>query len=281
MKLIIESGATKSDWRLVESNGTQHSRLLAEGMNVSTMAMSIIADIIDRACRTFCENKADIDAIYMYTAGVVTESITEQIRNIFHNTIPHAEVDVFDDLTAAARAVCGHNAGIAAILGTGSNSCQYDGEKIVKRIYSGGFILGDEGSAATLGKLFISDILKGFIPQHIADDFSARHKSDYSSIVESVYRSASSPSAYLGSLAPFIVEYYDHPYIKRLVDDNFRAFIIRSLKQYDTDHYAVGVVGGFGNALKEIFSNIAQEEGVRISRFVATPIEELIKYHTL
>jgi N-acetylglucosamine kinase-like BadF-type ATPase len=245
------------------------------------MAMSVIADIIDRTCRTFCENKANIDAIYMYTAGVVTESITEQIRNIFHNTIPHAEVDVFDDLTAAARAVCGHNAGIAAILGTGSNSCQYDGQRIVKRIYSGGFILGDEGSAATLGKLFIADLLKGFIPQHIADDFSARHKSDYSSIVESVYRSASSPSAYLGSLAPFIVEYYDHPYIKRLVDDNFRAFIIRSLKQYDTDHYAVGVVGGFGNALKEIFSNIAQEEGVRISRFVATPIEELIKYHTL
>ena len=281
MKLIIESGATKSDWRLVGADGSQQERVLTQGMNVSTMSMSVIADIIALACKTLCGKGAMIDAVYMYTAGVVTQAIQNEIRTIFHSIIAPSEVEIFDDLTAAARATCGHNAGIAAILGTGSNSCQYDGQKIVKRIYSGGYILGDEGSAATLGKLFIADLLKDLIPKHIADKFSTLHKSDYASIVESVYRSASSPSAYLGSLAPFIVEHYENPYIKKLVDDNFRAFIHRSLKQYDTEAYAVGVVGGFGNATKEIFSTIAQEEGITISRFVATPIEELIKYHTL
>ena len=167
MKLIIESGATKSDWRLVGANGSQQERVLTQGMNVSTMSMSIIADIIGLACKTLCGKGAMIDAVYMYTAGVVTEPIQNEIRSIFHNIITPTEVEIFDDLTAAARATCGHNAGIAAILGTGSNSCQYDGQKIVKRIYSGGYILGDEGSAATLGKLFIADLLKGLIPKHI------------------------------------------------------------------------------------------------------------------
>lgn len=280
MKLIIESGATKGDWRIIDKDGQQLKRYLASGTNVSTMTMRAIEDVIGGVCHQMAADGIAPKEIYLYTAGVITEEITASLRAIFRGHIPQAQVNVFDDLTAAARAVCGHEAGIAAILGTGSNSCQYDGQKIIKRVYSGGFILGDEGSAATLGKFFIADFLKGFIPEEIAKEFSQRHKSDYSTIVECVYRSSASPSGYLGSLAPFILEHYDHPYIKALVDDNFRGFIRRSLKQYDIDQYAVGVVGGFGNALQEIFTNIATQEGVKISRFVAKPIEELIKYHT-
>ena len=155
------------------------------------------------------------------------------------------------------------------------------GEKIVKRVYSSGFILGDEGSAATLGKLFLADFLKGLVPADIAADFSSRYPSDYATIVANVYRSAGSPSAYLGALAPFIVEHYGNPYITSLVDNNFRAFITRSLRQYEIDKYPVGVVGGFGNALKEIFSRVAEQEGVSVERFISNPIEELIKYHSI
>ena len=179
---------------------------------------------------------------------------------------------------AAARATCGHAPGIAAIIGTGSNSCQWDGEKVVKKVPAGGFILGDEGSAATLGRLFISDFLKGLVPQVVADDFTSRYPSDYQSIVESVYRSQA-PSAYLGGLAPFIMEHYDHPYIKELVDGNFRSFINRCLKQYDTEGFPVGVVGGFAYALKDIFLRIASEEGITISRIIKAPIDGLTEYH--
>ena len=166
-----------------------------------------------------------------------------------------------------------------AIMGTGSNSCQYDGRQITKRIYSSGFILGDEGSAATLGKLFISDFLKGLVPQDIAEDFASRYPSDYRTIVANVYGSESSPSGYLGSFAPFIMEHYSHPYIKELVDGNFRSFFRRSIKQYDTEQYPVGIVGGFGYALKDIITRIASEEGVRISRFIKNPIDGLVEYH--
>jgi hypothetical protein len=198
---------------------------------------------------------------------------------VFNQGFKVSSIEFHSDLTAAARAVCGHKPGIAGILGTGSNSCQYDGEKIVKQVYSGGFILGDEGGAATLGKLFISDFIKGLVPAEIVEDFKSRFPSDYGSIVASIYRSSGSPSGYLGSLAPFIMEHYEHPYIKELVDGNFRSFFRRCIKQYDTDTNSVGIVGGFGYALQETVRAIASEEGIRISRLIKAPIDELVKYH--
>lgn len=277
--MIIESGATKSDWRIIGDDGQEAGRLLAQGTNVSTMQMAAIRTVITEACRKIKDGYGIPDEIFLYTAGVLTPEIVDDLHGFLHEVFPSVRSDVQNDLTGAARAACGHNAGIAAILGTGSNSCQYDGEKIVKRVYSSGFILGDEGSAATLGKLFISDFLKGIVPAEIAEDFSSRYPSDYATIVENVYRSKASPSGYLGGFAPFIMEYYDNPYIKELVDGNFRAFIRRSIKQYEFEKYPVGVVGGFGHALKDIFQRIADEEGIRISCFYPAPIEGLIDYH--
>lgn len=279
--MIIESGATKSDWRVVSAAGEEMARFAASGTNVSTMPMSAVEAVVRDVCGQIIEQGIAIDAVYMYTAGVVTAGVRTALMQTFQSIFAGATVEIEDDLTAAARAACGHCAGIVAILGTGSNSCQFDGEKIVKRIYSGGFILGDEGSAATLGKLFIADLLKGMVPKYIADDFVSRYQYDYAAIVGNVYHSTTSPSAFLGGLAPFILEYYNDAYIRTLVDDNFRAFIRRSLKQYDVDRYPVGVVGGFGNALKSIFSEIATQEGITLSRFISSPIEELIKYHTI
>ena len=281
MRVIIESGATKSDWRVVSAAGEEMARFAASGTNVSTMPMSAVEAVVRDVCGQIIEQGIAIDAVYMYTAGVVTAGVRTALMQTFQSIFSGATVEIEDDLTAAARAACGHCAGIVAILGTGSNSCQFDGEKIVKRIYSGGFILGDEGSAATLGKLFIADLLKGMVPKYIADDFASRYQYDYAAIVGNVYHSTTSPSAFLGGLAPFILEYYNDAYIRTLVDDNFRAFIRRSLKQYDVDRYPVGVVGGFGNALKSIFSEIATQEGITLSRFISSPIEELIKYHTI
>ena len=277
MMLIVESGATKSDWRAVSSDGKEMKRVIAEGMNASTMKASAIKDIISKTAGQFAHEK--ISEIYFYTAGVVTQEVDTVIKEVFEAALPGASCEIETDLIAAARAACGHSEGIAAIVGTGSNSCLYDGKQIVGRVYSGGFILGDEGSAAALGKLFIADFLKGLVPAEIAADFAARYDSDYATIVQNVYRSQTSPSGYLGSFAPFIMEHYNNEYIRELVEENFRSFIRRSLKQFDTDRYHVGVVGGFGYALKDIFTKVAKEEGVRISRFIKEPIDGLITYH--
>ena len=278
MKIIADCGATKSEWRILHSDGIV-SNLTAQGINASAMsAESIIRIISDIKEQISATDTSDAE-IYLYMAGLPSDELKADITKAFNQGFNVSHIEFHSDLTAAARAVCGHKPGIAAILGTGSNSCQYDGEKIVKQVYSGGFILGDEGGAATLGRLFISDFIKGLVPSEIAEDFKSRFPSDYGSIVASIYKSAGSPSGYLGSLAPFIMEHYGHPYIKELVDGNFRSFFRRCIKQYDTDTFSVGIVGGFGYALQETIRSIASEEGVTISSFVRTPINGLIAYH--
>lgn len=285
MILIVESGATKSDWRAVSRGGKEMKRVISEGVNVSTMRAGAIREIILTTIKNIISetegqfSQEGLSRIYFYCAGVVTEDIGDVIREAFAEVVPGASCEIESDLIAAARAACGHSEGIAAIVGTGSNSCLYDGKQIVGRVYSGGFILGDEGSAAALGKLFIADFLKGLVPVEIAAEFAARYDSDYASIIQNVYRSQTSPSGYLGSFAPFIIEHYNNEYIRELVEGNFRSFIRRSLKRFDTDRYPVGVVGGFGYALKEIFTKVAEEEGVKISRFIKDPIDGLVAYH--
>ena len=278
MILIVESGATKGDWRVISPSGEESARFLAGGTNVSTMTADAVRRIITETSEKIAASGYDIEKIWFYTAGIPTPEAKELLTGTFKTVFPDASIEIDDDLTAAARATCGHEKRIAAILGTGSNSCQWDGEKIVKKIRTGGFILGDEGSASALGKAFIADFIKDLVPEKIAADFRERFDGRYEAIVENIYRSQTSPSGYLGGFAPFLMEYYESDaYIKGLVDNNFRSFIRRVLKQYETAD-PVGIVGGFGCALKEIFTRIAQEEGIKISGFQDSPIEGLIKY---
>lgn len=275
--IVCESGATKADWRVIE-NGIQTLKIFSSGTNVSTMKMEVIESIIREAAGRL--PAGEYDELHFYTAGVITPTIQTELEGILSKYFNVAETEVQTDLVASARAACGHAPGIAAIMGTGSNSCQWDGEKIVRHIKSGGFIIGDDGSASVLGKLFISDYIKGLVPEEISKEFAAQFPSEYHEIVEMVYHNPLSPSAWLGSLCPFILSHYSHPYIKTLVDGNFQAFVDRSLKQYDTKRYPVGIIGGFGNALQDIIRPIFEQNGICIRAFIPAPIEELVKYHS-
>lgn len=274
--IICESGATKADWRVIE-NGGQVIREISSGINVSTMKIEIIESIIKDVSERLPAVR--YDEIHFYTAGVITPSIENALYDLLKKCFTVSQIEVQNDLVASARAACGHTPGIAAIMGTGSNSCQWDGERIVRHVKSGGFIIGDDGSASVLGKLFISDFIKGLVPEEIAFGYSECYPSDYHEIVEMVYHNQCSPSAWLGSLCPFIMSHYSHPYIKNLVDGNVRAFVDRSLMQYEVEKYPVAIIGGFGNALKDIVRPIFEENGIRIRAFIPSPIEELIRYH--
>lgn len=274
--IICESGATKADWRVIE-NGGQVIREISSGINVSTMKIEIIESIIKDVSERLPAVR--YDEIHFYTAGVITPSIENALYDLLKKYFTVSQIEVQNDLVASARAACGHAPGIAAIMGTGSNSCQWDGERIVRHVKSGGFIIGDDGSASVLGKLFISDFIKGLVPEEIAFRYSESYPSDYHEIVEMVYHNQCSPSAWLGSLCPFIMSHYSHPYIKNLVDGNVRAFVDRSLMQYEVEKYPVAIIGGFGNALKDIVRPIFEENGIRIRAFIPSPIEELIRYH--
>ncbi len=277
MKIICESGATKGDWRVIEG-GKQAARILTGGTNVSAMSREAVLAVIKEAASRLPEGP--YEAVHFYTAGVITDNIRIWLEEALQEAFGARETEIQTDLVAAARAACGHAPGIAVILGTGSNSCQYDGTQIVKHVKSGGFILGDDGSASVIGKLFISDYIKGLVPEEIARPFDEAFPGlDYPTVVTQVYHPTGSPSAWLGSFCPFIISHYEHPYIKALVDGSFQAFIDRCLRQYDIDRYPVGIIGGFGNALQNILTPLLERNGISIRAYIPAPIEELVRYH--
>ena len=269
--LIVESGATKTDWCAIAPEGAVQ-RLQTPGMNLSTIAAEANAAVFADAVEQF----SGVDEIHFYAAGLL--EFPTELDRVFKERFPKAQCEYASDLVAAARAACGHEPGIAAILGTGSNTCQYDGEKMVRNIHGGGFIIGDEGSAAAMGRMFLADLIKDLVPEDLAEDFSAFHEADYASIVRSVYKTPA-PSRYLGSLAPFILEHRGDAYVDALIDRNFRDLIERTLVRYD--RLPVGVVGGFGNACRAELERLGAEYGLTFSRFIPSPMEGLIDYHGL
>lgn len=276
MKIIVESGATKSDWRIMGEVPSSSSARLFPGMNVSTMPLDHVLEVLSGALDAL--GRPELEGIYLYVAGIVTPYIREALEGRIRELVSVGEIDIQNDLVAAARAVCGHSEGIVAILGTGSNTCFYDGSEVSQKVRSGGYIIGDEGGGACLGKLFLADFIKGLVPEAVAAVFASKFDASYAGIVENVYRSPA-PAGFLGSLAPFILSHYGDPYVKSLVDGNFQSFVDRALKHYDTQRYPVGVVGGFGFACKDIFTRICTESGLRIGSFEAEPINGLLKYH--
>ena len=275
--IIVESGATKSKWRVLERGGKEVKRFFRAGMNVSTMRMEDVQATLAEAVGR--EGLMNAGGFYLYTAGIVTPEVRRMVEGLLREHFRIGDADIKNDLTGAARAGCGYEPGIAAILGTGSNTCFYDGEQLTQKVYSGGYVIGDEGSGASLGKRFLADYIKGLVPEPLATDFAREFDASYAGIVQGVYRSAS-PSGYLGSLAPMILRHYDHPYARDLVDRNFQDFIDRSLLRYDVAAYPVGIVGGFGWACRDILRPLCEKAGIRISRFIQAPIEGLCAYHT-
>ena len=269
-QLIVDCGATKTDWCVVEGKETRNVR--TPGFNVLQTAEDHLKTILDHAAQ---EIGSSVEDIHFYAAGLVGECPVDLGR-----WFPGARIEYASDMLGAARAVCGRKKGIAAILGTGANTCEYDGENIVWKVNCGGFILGDEGSGAVLGKLFITDYLKDYMPEELRKEFTSKYQLDYVSIVKNVYGGVA-PARFLGGFAPYILSHYqDSEYVRRLVDGNFRGLFERTLRKYD-HNLPVGVVGGFGYASKDILLRLGKAYGIKFSRFLESPTEGLIEYHAL
>lgn len=275
MKIIIDSGATKSLCCLVGDYVI--SEFYSDGINFSVLSEDRILDIITSIAENFKKYSLEIDEITLYAAGLPSENGLSAIKLLMKRYFPSAECNIESDLLAAARAVCGHEPGVAAILGTGSNSCAYNGREITFKVNSGGFILGDEGSAARLGKIFISDYLKELVTANIAQEFDERYHLTYQEVINKVYKNPCSPSAYLGSFAPFIIERYSDPYIRSIVDANFNDFFDRVISRYNVSSF--GIIGGFAYACRDIISELANKKGLTVKAIFSSPMQGLIKYH--
>ena len=277
MKLIAESGSTRTEWALVEDNHLVQ-RVFTEGLNPFFQTRREISRSVRLGLpESFFKKK--LDQVYYYGAGcssyekknILGASLVAQFKT---------PIQVESDLLAAARGLFKCEAGIACILGTGSNSCFYDGKIIVKNVKAAGYILGDEGSGAVLGKLFLADLLKGLAPKELANEFHEKFRISVNDVMESVYN-LPFPNRFLGTIAYFLGDYMDNEYVYNLLTNNLRSFFSRNVCQYDYINYPIRFVGSLAYAYPDILQEVAQEFGVEIDVIEETPMNGLIEFHSM
>lgn len=281
MKLIVESGATKTAWRSISSDGIVREALTS-GLNPTCLDEEHCRDIMRSAIPVLNPSGETVGHVYFYGAGLVSEESASMLRACLDMWCPFATVEFHSDILAAARALFGDGSGVVAIMGTGSNSCLYENGSVVRNIRPGGFILGDEGSGASLGKAFLADFVKGLLPSEIEKELVEETGLDYAQVVRKVYKEPAA-SAFMASFAPFVMERIGHPYMYKLVHDSLESFVLRALSRYSSEDAScarrVGVVGSFGCACREILEDTGKEHGLEFVKFVKSPIDELVKYH--
>lgn len=277
MIVVADSGSTKTEWCLVDNDIIINS-ITSKGINpyferkeeITTEIKSVLSKI---------GISNNLSAIYFYGAGCTPEkkdTVKDAISDVIGDNIL---IEVNSDLLGAARALFGKEQGIACILGTGSNSCYYNGEVIEKNISPLGFILGDEGSGAVIGKLFIGSLLKNQFGEELKLKFLSENDMTQEEIIDKVYRKPF-PNRFLASLSPFIRKNIDNHDIYKIVFDSFREFFIRNAMQYDYQKNNVAFIGSVAYHYKNILSEVAQTLNITISKIESSPIDGLVKFHS-
>lgn len=283
--LIVDSGSTKTSWCFAFLPNTKSAdgarTVTTEGLNPAVMSAEEVEEKIAKALshclQSLSISAADVDNVFFYGAGCIAGRagvVSESIQSI----LVDAKIYVADDLLGAARALCGHKAGIACILGTGSNSCLYDGENIVAHTPALGYVLGDEGSGAVLGRKFLNAVLKQTLPENICKRFLQESGLDMAEIINRVYRSPA-PNRFLASMSKYIHGYLDEKEVRDIVIDNFEDFIRNNILAYGDEFRTINVVGSIAYHYKEQLTEAASRNGFQIGKIIKSPIEGLIEYH--
>lgn len=277
MILLADSGSTKTDWGLVE-NGKLVKRLRTSGMNPFQMSEEAITEEIKTHLVPELPGTV-LDEVHFYGAGCTKEKQPIVERALRANLTINGECEVASDMLGAARGICGHKPGIACILGTGSNSCSYDGKNLVKNVSPLGFILGDEGSGAVLGKLLVGDVLKNQMPETVIKRFFEKYKLTSAEIIDRVYRQPK-PNTFLASFVPFLEENIEEPKIYNLVKESFRSFLRRNVMQYEGwQTLPIGFNGSIAKIYKKPLLEALEEEGMHLGRIIQAPMEAMVEYH--
>ena len=277
MIIITDSGSTKADWTLVDNNqGVAHIHTAGFNPYMQTID-DIVCTIKDSPVQKI--SSAGVSEIWFYGAGCTpgekSRNVESALRQVFGR---ECRICVCSDMMGAARALCQDEEGIACILGTGSNSCLYDGREIVANVPPLGYILGDEGSGAHLGKMLVGNVLKGLMPKEITDRFFDEVGMTQADIIDKVYRRPM-PNRWLASLAPFINRHSATEAVRAMVRDAFTAFFTRNVASYRRPDLPVNFVGSIAFFFKEILTETAARLDITIGKIRQSPMEGLTEYH--
>ncbi|WP_436414654.1 ATPase [Petrimonas sp.] len=275
--LIADSGATKTDWCLTR-NGEIIQRFSSKGISPVFQTQEEIAEEIKLHVYPVFK-KSNIAAVYFYGTGCIPEKI-QSVKNAISQSFPVETIEVYSDLIAAAHSLCGHSSGIACILGTGSNSCEWSGKEIVKQVSPLGFILGDEGSGASLGKQLVSDALKNQLSEELKEEFLAEYNLTQATIIDKVYKQPF-PSRFLATLAPFLLKHIEDKAVRRIVERSFSDFFERNVMQYNYRKNKVNFVGSVAWYFADILREVAQQKEIEIGKIEQSPMPGLVDYYNL
>jgi N-acetylglucosamine kinase-like BadF-type ATPase len=276
MILVADSGSTKTSWCVIDSCGN-YNYIETGGLNPCLQTEEII--LKELQTNLFPEITCEIERIFYYGTGVTSEKqvvMTEILKKVFTRA---TTVEAYSDLLGSARSVCGNNAGIACILGTGSNSCLFDGKNIVDAVNCGGYILGDEGSGAVLGRNLLNAFLKRDLLEKIHDDLVKNHNLSYGYIVEKVYKTPMA-NTWMAGFTKYLNENQNEPCIRKIIVESFEAFFEKNVEKYrDYKNYQVHFIGSIAYHFKPILEEIANRRQIITGNIIQAPVTELANYH--
>ncbi|SHN27239.1 BadF-type ATPase [Cyclobacterium lianum] len=276
MILIADSGSSKTDWRVIRNDGNI-SQFRTIGFNPYYQTQE---DMISGLNTPYLlELKAEIREVYFYGAGCTSTANKEAVKQAIQSIFPIDAIYVDHDLMASARATCGHQAGIACILGTGSNSGDYDGERIISSRPSPGYLLGDEGGGAYIGKHFLQDFIYDDMPPEIRTAVLRIYNLSIFEIQDNVYKKPF-PNRYMAGFCQFISQHKSDPYCYNLIYNAFRDFFHRHVMRYENyQDKNVNFVGSIAFYNNDILRKAGADFNIQINTIIETPIAGLTLYH--
>jgi len=278
MKLIADSGSTKTVW-VVTEEGKEKGRINTAGLNPYFHTFESVESVLIAELLPFLVPD-HIGEIHFYGAGCSTEKNNAMVQDALAIYFRKSRIMIYHDILGAARALFGHGKGIAGILGTGCNSCYYDGNHCFSKVDSLGYLFGDEGAGSYLGKTFLGKYLRKELPSDLDQAFREKFNPSLEDILDSLYNRPS-PNRYLASFSAFLAPNQKHPFIHRLVLDSFLAFFHAQIKQYENyRELPVGFVGSIAFYYRDILTEAAREEEIMAATILRSPMEGLTVFHS-
>ena len=275
MILIADSGSTKTAWTLVEK---ADNVIKTDGINPVFMNSGCVEEILRSQLLPQLGEQAIVTEIYFYGAGCASAEKNNLVKQALQAVFGDIKIEIASDLLGAARGLCKHQSGIACIMGTGSNSCLYENGNIRWNVPALGFILGDEGSGAVLGKLLMGNLFKNQLPDVVKQDFEQTYGLTMMDVIEKVYRTPL-PNRFLASFGPFISKHINQPAVYNMVYGALENFIERNVKQYPYTTLPVYFTGSIAFYFANILHLLADKHGFTIGRIDQDPLQGLVEFH--
>ncbi|MDR0436665.1 MAG: ATPase [Bacteroidales bacterium] len=277
MIVIADSGSTKTDWCFINSKG-EVKTVQTIGLNPYFLDADGILNILKKDLYPFLDNKK-VEQVFFYGSGCATPHKKQEVEYALDSFFIHADIEVENDLLGAARALCGSESGLVCILGTGSSSCLYDGKQITERLPSLGYLLGDEGGGAFLGKHLVSAYFNNELPDSLQKLFEQKYTASLAEVLDKVYRQPF-PNRYLASFVEFLIENKPDAFVKNLVGSAFDDFFKKQVLRYtDYEKYPLCFVGSVSFCFADELHESAKKHGLEVSKIEQAPLTGLLEFH--